>query len=65
VKPENLSPALDAVLVQVHFRYVLGFAPRKLDGKRHELRVELSDFGKQKYKGTELKSRPEYIPVPN
>jgi hypothetical protein len=42
VKPENFSPAIDAVLMQVHFCYVLGFAPRKLDGKRHELRVELS-----------------------
>lgn len=65
VKPEYFSPALEAVLMQVHFRYVLGFAPAKLDGKRHELRVELSDSGKQKYKGSELKSRPEYIPVPN
>jgi hypothetical protein len=63
VKPENFSDALDAILMQVHFRYVLGFSPKKLDGKRHELRVELSPSGKQRFKDSELKARPEYIPT--
>ena len=63
VKPQNFSDALDAILMQVHFRYVLGFTPAKLDGKRHTLKVELSEAGKQKYKNSELKARPEYIPA--
>jgi hypothetical protein len=63
VKPENFSDALDAILMQVHFRYVLGFSPAKLDGKRHLLKVELSAVGKQKFKDSVLKSRPEYIPA--
>jgi hypothetical protein len=63
VKPEQFSEALDAILMQVHFRYVLGFSPAKLDGKRHALRVELSATGKQKFKDSELKARPDYIPA--
>jgi hypothetical protein len=33
------AAALEAVLVQLHFRYELGFVPPAIDGKRHELRV--------------------------
>jgi len=62
-KPENFSKALDAILVQVHFRYVAGFSPMRVDGKRHALRVELSAAGKQKFKDGQLKARPEYIPA--
>src|SRR5262249_42391948 len=50
VKPQSFSDALDAILMQVHFRYVLGFMPTKLDGQRHALKVELSEAGKVKYK---------------
>jgi len=63
VKPENFSDALDAILMQVHFRYVLGFSPGKLDGKRHVLKVDLSASGKLRFKTAELKARPEYIPA--
>lgn len=62
-KPDNFSTALEAILMQVHFRYVLGFSPKKVDGKRHNLRVELSALGKQKFKDSQLKARPEYIPA--
>ncbi len=29
-------------VVLLHFRYQLGFIPSKIDGKRHELKVELT-----------------------
>ena len=63
VKPQNFSDALDAILMQVHFRYGSGFSPGKLDGERHALRVELSAAGKKKFKDSVLKARPEYIPA--
>ena len=60
---KDYATALDMILVQLHFRYELGFVPPKLDGKRHELRVELTKEAHEKYKGILLKFRPEYIPV--
>jgi hypothetical protein len=41
VPPAEYEKALDAILMQLHFRYELGFIPPAIDGKRHELRVEL------------------------
>jgi len=49
--------------VQLHFRYELGFIPPAIDGKRHELRVELTKTAKAEHKGVRLRCRPEYIPV--
>jgi hypothetical protein len=60
---KDYATALDMILVQLHFRYELGFIPPKLDGKRHELKVELTKEAHEKYKGIRLKFRPEYIPV--
>lgn len=60
--PELYSTALEAILVQLHFRYELGFKPPALDGKRHELGVELVGAAKDKYKSVRLRARPEYIP---
>jgi hypothetical protein len=60
---KDYATALDMILVQLHFRYELGFIPPKLDGKRHELRVELSKEAREKHKGIRLNFRPEYIPV--
>jgi hypothetical protein len=51
------------ILVQLHFRYELGFIPPTIDGKRHKLKVELTKEAHEKYKGIRLKFRPEYIPV--
>ena len=45
----------------MHFRYELGFIPPAIDGKRHELKVELTKTGKKKYKAVRLKFRPEYM----
>jgi hypothetical protein len=61
--PELFSGALDYMLTQMHLRYVLGFKPLKLDGKRHVLRVELTQEAKRRYHDPELRFRTEYIPV--
>jgi len=61
---KDYATALDMILVQLHFRYELGFIPPKLDGKRHELKVELTKEAREKYRGVRLRFRPEYIPVP-
>jgi hypothetical protein len=62
--PELFSAALDYILTQVHSRYVLGFRPPILDGKRHTLRVELSKDARQRYGAPLLRFRTEYIPAP-
>jgi hypothetical protein len=61
--PAGYAAALESVLVQLHFRYELGFIPPTIDGKRHELKVELTKEAKKQHKGVRLRFRPEYIPV--
>jgi hypothetical protein len=61
--PAGFSAALDAIMMQLHFRYELGFAPPVIDGKRHGLKVELTNEAKERYKGIRLRFRPEYIPL--
>jgi len=63
VDPKMFATALDDILVQVHFRYVLGFQPDALDGKKHKLMVELTDSAKVKYPSARLAFRPAYVPV--
>jgi hypothetical protein len=63
VSPNMFATALDDILVQVHFRYVLGFQPDALDGKTHKLTVELTDSAKLKHPSTRLAFRPAYVPV--
>jgi len=63
VRPQDYATALEMILVQLHFRYQLGFIPTEIDGKRHELKVELTKEASQKHKGIQLRFRPEYIPV--
>ena len=63
VDPKLFSTALDDILVQVHFRYVLGFKPPAFDGKTHALRVELTDSAKSKFPTARLTYRPAYIPA--
>jgi len=62
--PSGYANALEAILTQLHFRYELGFIPPAIDGKRHELRVELTKKAKEQHKRVRLRYRPEYIPVP-
>jgi hypothetical protein len=61
--PQGYAAALDMILMQLHFRYELGFIPLKVDGKRHELKVELTDIARGGHKGVRLRFRPEYIPL--
>jgi hypothetical protein len=61
--PSGYAAALDIILMQLHFRYELGFVPRVLDGKRHELKVELTKEARDRYKGVRLRFRPEYVPL--
>ena len=63
VKPDLFATALDYILVQMHFRYQLGFKPPSLDGKRHDLRVVLNDEIKRQHKSVRLVHRSEYIPI--
>ncbi len=63
VKPALFATALDDILVQIHFRYQLGFKPPALDGKRHELTVALTDEVKTQHKSVRLVHRSEYIPA--
>ncbi len=62
LKPALFAAALDDILVQVHFRYQLGFKPPALDGKRHELTVALNDKIKMDHKSVRVVHRSEYIP---
>jgi len=61
--PSGFAAALVTILAQLHFRYELGFIPPAIDGKRHELKVELTNTAQKKHKGVRLRFRPEYIPV--
>jgi hypothetical protein len=63
VPPSEYEKTLQTILMQLHFRYELGFIPPAIDGRRHELRVELTKSAKAEHKGLRLKYRPEYIPV--
>jgi hypothetical protein len=62
--PEDLyATALEDILLQLHFRYELGFKPPSIDGKRHSLKVELVGDAKSQHKSARLRYRREYIPV--
>lgn len=63
VKPEQFGTALEYILVQVHFGYVLGFQPTTEDGRVHKLTVDLTDSVKQRFPSVRLAYRPAYIPV--
>ncbi len=63
VKPTLFATALDDILVQIHFRYQLGFKPPTLDGKRHKLTGSLTDEVKKQHKSVRLVHRSEYIPT--
>ena len=63
VSPAGFANALETILMQLHFRYELGFIPAMIDGKRHELKVELTKAARKEHKRVRLRFRPEYIPV--
>lgn len=61
--PDKLSSALDYILLQQHFRYTLGFQPTSFDGKKHDLKIELTPSGQQKYANAVLRYRSQFIPI--
>src|SRR6266404_6940495 len=61
--PAGYAGALEMILIQLHFRYELGFIPPAIVGKHHNLKVELTKEAKENHKGIRLRYRPEYIPV--
>jgi hypothetical protein len=64
VTPSGFAGALEeAIMMQLHFRYELGFVPAVIDGKRHKLKVVLAKEAKEKYRKVRLKFRTEYIPT--
>lgn len=63
VKPETYAPGLQEILRQLHFRYELGFKPETVDGKRHNLRVELTGKAEAQHKQLRLRYRAAYVPV--
>jgi hypothetical protein len=63
VTPETYATGLEEILQQLHFRYELGFKPEALDGKRHQLRVKLTDAVKNQHKEVRLRYRAAYVPV--
>jgi len=62
--PEKYASALDYILTQLRLRYTLSFKPAKLDGKTHELRVELTPAAQKRFPKTALRFRSQYIPLP-
>ena len=61
--PSGYAAALEMILIQLHFRYELGFIPPAIDGKHHNLKVELTNEAKENHKGVRLRYRPQYISV--
>jgi hypothetical protein len=64
VTPGTYAKGLQEIVQQLHFRYELGFKPEVLDGKRHNLRVELTNAVKNQHKGVRLRHRAAYVAVP-
>lgn len=63
VTPETYATGLEEILRQLHGRYELGFKPEVLDGKPHQLRVQLTDDAKKQHKGVRLRYRAAYVPI--
>jgi hypothetical protein len=63
-RPELFTPTLDYIISQLHLRYMLGFEPAKLDGKTHDLRVELTKDAQKRYPKSTLRFRSEYVASP-
>jgi hypothetical protein len=58
------APTLDYIISQLHARYTLTFQPAKMDGKPHELRVDLTKDAQSRFPKTTPRFRIECIPKP-
>lgn len=63
VTESRYAAALESIITHLHLRYQLGFEPRKIDGKRHRLKIELTKDARQIHRTVDLRARSEYIPV--
>jgi hypothetical protein len=63
VDPKLFSAGLDYILLQLHLRYTLGFKPLIVDGKKHTLKVELTEGAQKRLPAARLRFREEYVPV--
>lgn len=52
---------LDRLIEDLHRRYEIGFVPPTLDGRRHEIKIRLSDEARHKLKSAELHYPPAYL----
>ena len=52
---DDLGAAFAGIITELHSQYLIGFAPPKRDGKKHDLDVRLSD------RGLEPRARKSYI----
>jgi hypothetical protein len=59
----QLTKGLNYIVMQAHFRDTLGFKPDTFDGKKHDLRVELTPEGQKQFPSAVLKYRSQYIPA--
>jgi hypothetical protein len=64
-QPQLFAPTIDYIITQLHARYTLGFQPSKLDGKPHDLRVELTKDAQSRFPKTTLRFRAEYFAIPS
>jgi len=59
--PKGYAAALVMILMQLHFRYELGFEPGKVGQGRHEIKVELTKEASERYKGARLRYCAEFV----
>ena len=57
----DYAKELEHILSQLHGRYEIGFVPTNPNGKRHELKVRLTEEARKKYKSVELRVAPTFI----
>jgi hypothetical protein len=52
---------LDRLIADLHRRYEIGFVPPTLDGRRHDIKIKLTDEARHKLKSAELHYAPAYL----
>jgi hypothetical protein len=56
---------LDRLIGNLHRRYELGFVPPTLDGRRHEIKIKLTDEARHRLKSGDLHYAPAYLASPS
>jgi hypothetical protein len=55
---------LERLLGDLHRRFEIGYVPPALDGRRHEIKIKLTDEAHHKLKSAELYYAPAYLAAP-